>query len=298
MGTDPQSVPDASENAAANTETAVTGATGRLGGAVARLLSEAGVPVRLIVRDPARAPQLPGTTAAQAGYGDRQTAGAALQGIRTLFMVSADEAPDRLEQHFEFIDAAADAGVEHIVYTSFCGAGPDAVFTLARDHFATEEKLQASGLKYTLLRNNLYQDVLTDFAGPERIIRGPAGNGRAGFVAREDVARVAAKILAEPFAHAGFTYELTGPESLTMAEAAAIITEATGRPVSFLNETVEEAYASRARYQAPDWQVEAWVSTYTAIACGELDKVTNDVELLTGHRPLSLRELLDQRRGR
>ncbi|MFD1214664.1 SDR family oxidoreductase [Arthrobacter sp. GCM10027362] len=271
---------------------AITGATGHVGRQVARLLSESGIPARLIVRNPARAPQLPGMTTAQASFGDRQASRAALEGIRTLFMVSADEAPDRIEQHEAFINAAADAGVEHIVYTSFFGAAPDATFTLARDHFTTEEMLRASGLKHTLLRDNLYQDVLIDFAGPEGIIRGPADDGKAGFVAREDVARVAAKILAEPMPHAGFTYELTGPESLTLAEAAAIISEATGKPTSFVDETVEEAYASRARYKAPDWQLDAWVSTYTAIACGELDKVTNDVELLTGRRPLSLRELL------
>lgn len=273
---------------------AVTGATGHLGRRVARLLSGEGIAARLIVRDPARAPRLPGTTTAQAGFGDRQASRAALQGIQTLFMVSAAETPDRLEQHIAFIDAAVEAGVEHIVYTSFFGAAPDATFTLARDHYATEEKLCATGLKYTLLRDNFYLDVLTDFAGPEGVIRGPAGDGRAGFVARQDVARVAAKILADPIPHAGFTYELTGPESITLAEAAAIITEVTGKPTSYLDETVEEAYASRARYQAPDWQLDAWVSTYTAIAAGELDKVTNDVELLTGRRPLDLRELLAQ----
>ena len=276
---------------------AVTGATGKVGRQVARLLSEAGVPARLIVRDPARAPQLPGTTTAQASYGDLPASRIALLGIRTLFMVSAEESPDRLEQHVAFIDAAVEAGVEHIVYTSFFGASPDATFTLARDHFATEQKLCGTGLKYTLLRDNFYQDVLTEFAGPEGIIRGPAGDGRAGFVAREDVARVAATILETPMPHAGFTYDLTGPESLTLAEAAAIITEVTGRPTSYLDETVEEAYASRARYNAPDWQLDAWVSTYTAIASGELDKVTNDVELLTGRRPLSLRELLARPTG-
>src|SRR3954471_6416685 len=88
---------------------AVTGATGNVGRRVARLLSEAGVPARLIVRDPARAPQLPGTTTAQAAYRDRQAARIALLGIQTLFMVSAEEAPDRLEQHFAFIDAAVEA---------------------------------------------------------------------------------------------------------------------------------------------------------------------------------------------
>ncbi|HEX2247635.1 MAG TPA: SDR family oxidoreductase [Arthrobacter sp.] len=272
-------------------ETAITGATGALGGMVARLLSEAGVPARLIVRDEAKAPKLQGTTTAQADFGDKAASRRALEGIKTLFMVSASESEDRLEQHSTFIDAAVEAGVEHIVYTSFFGAGPEATFTLARTHYATEQKLRDTGMKHTLLRNNLYADILPDFADENGVIRGPAGDGKAGFVAREDVARAAAAILAQPIAHAGFAYELTGPESVNLTEAAAIIADATGRPTSFLNETVEEAYASRAHYGAPDWQLDAWVSTYTAIANGELDKTTNDVELLTGRPPLSLRDL-------
>ncbi|MFT4470477.1 SDR family oxidoreductase [Arthrobacter sulfonylureivorans] len=273
------------------TPIAVTGSTGQVGGMVASMLAEQNLPLRLILRDPSRAPQLPGTTTARAGYGDKAAVAAALDGVDTLFMVSAAEAEDRLEQHFTFIDAAIAAGVEHIVYTSFIGAAEDATFTLARDHFATEEKLRGSGLKHTLLRNNLYADILPLFADEAGVIRGPAGEGKAAFVAREDVARAAATILAEPMPHAGFTYELTGPESVTLAEAAAAIAEATGRPTSFLNETVEEAYASRAHYGAPSWQVDAWVSTYTAIEAGELDLVTHDVDLLTGRPALSLREL-------
>ena len=273
-------------------ETAITGATGSLGGMVARLLSEAGVPARLIVRDEAKAPKLQGTTTAQADFGDQTASRRALEGIKTLFMVSASESEDRLEQHSTFIDAAVEAGVEHIIYTSFFGAGPEATFTLARTHYATEQKLRETGRKHTLLRNNFYADILPHFADENGVIRGPAGDGKAGFVAREDVARAAAAILEQPVAHAGFVYELTGPESINLTEAAAIIADATGRPTSFLDETVEEAYASRAHYGAPDWQLDAWVSTYTAIANGELDKTTNDVELLTGRPPLSLRDLL------
>jgi NAD(P)H dehydrogenase (quinone) len=273
---------------------AVTGASGRLGGETARLLAAEGIPLRLVLRDASRAPALPGTTTAVASFGDPGACRRALEGIGTVFMVSAAESEDRLQQHFTFIDAAMEAGVEHIVYTSFAGADPDATFTLARDHFATEEKLRETGAKFTLLRNNFYADILPDFADRDGVIRGPAEDGRAAFVARSDVARVAAAILQQPIPHAGFTYNLTGPEALTLAEAAAILTEATGRQLSFHNETVEEAYASRAHYGAPAWQLDAWVSTYTAIARGELAKTTNDVELLTGQAPLSLHQLFSQ----
>ncbi|EMY33936.1 nucleoside-diphosphate sugar epimerase [Arthrobacter crystallopoietes BAB-32] len=273
---------------------AVTGASGRLGGTTARFLADQGVPLRLLLRDATRAPDLKGTTTAEAGFGDKEAVRRALDGIDTVFMVSAAESEDRLEQHFTFIDAAVEAGVDHIVYTSFFGAAPDATFTLARDHFATEEKLRTAGPKFTLLRNNLYADILPDFADAEGVIRGPAEDGRAGFVARSDAARAAAAILQQPIPHAGFTYELTGPEALTLDEAAAILAETTGRPMSFRNETVDEAYASRAHYGAPPWQLDAWVSTYTAIARGEMDKTTNDVELLTGQAPLSLRQLFSR----
>jgi len=128
--------------------------------------------------------------------------------------------------------------------------------------------------------------------GDDGVIRGPAGDGRAAMVARADVARVAAAVLLNPEAHADTTYDLTGPEELTLAEVAEKLSAHTGRAVSFHDETIPEAYASRAKWHAPGWQNDAWVSTYTAIAAGELAGATGDVERVTGRRPLSLDELL------
>jgi uncharacterized protein YbjT (DUF2867 family) len=113
-------------------------------------------------------------------------------------------------------------------------------------------------------------------------------------VARDDVAAVAAAVLADPGAHAGAAYELTGPEALSLAEAAALITEVTGTPTRYVEETVPEAYASRAAYGAPDWEVDAWVSTYTAIAAGEVAQVSDVVPRLTGRPATSLRDLLNR----
>lgn len=271
----------------------VTGSTGQLGGLVAQLLADAGIEQRLIVRDLARAPRLPGATAVlSGGYGDRARALPALDGVDVLFMVSASESADRLEQHRTFVDAAAAASVRHVVYTSFIGAAPAATFTLARDHWGTEEAIRASGMRYTFLRDSLYLDVLPDFAGPDGVIRGPAGHGRIGAVARGDVARAALGVLRDPGAHGNVTYELTGPEALTLDDVARIITEVTDRPTRFYDETIEEAYASRASYKAPAWQVDAWVSTYSAIKKGEMADVTTAVESLTGRAPLTLRQFL------
>ena len=291
------------------TTVAVTGATGRIGGAVARLLHGDGVRPRLLVRDPTRVSHWADDVAV-AGYGDRRAATAALAGIDVLLMVSASESADRLAQHRTFIDAAAAAGVRHVVYTSFLGAAEDAAFTLARTHWATEEHLRASGMGFTFLRDSFYADFLPDLA-VEGVIAGPAGTGRVGAVARADVARSAAAVIRDLLTsrrehaaavirdlltsrreHAAAVYELTGPEALTLAEAAAIITETTGRSTVYRDQTLEEAYASRSVYDAPEWEIDAWVSTYTAIASGSLDRVTDDVERLTGRRPLGLAELL------
>ncbi|MEV6483624.1 NAD(P)H-binding protein [Streptomyces sp. NPDC051576] len=126
----------------------VTGATGRLGGRVARRLAEQGVAQRLLTRNPERAPELPGATPVRGEYGDCEALPRCLAGARTVFMVSAPESAQRLAQHREFVDAAAKAGVAHLVYVSFFGAAPDATFTLARDHFHTEEHIRASGMAY------------------------------------------------------------------------------------------------------------------------------------------------------
>ncbi|MEH0443783.1 SDR family oxidoreductase [Streptomyces sp. B21-102] len=276
---------------------AVTGSTGRLGGRVARRLAGRGVPQTLVVRRPERAPRLPGAVAVRGDYADRAAVGEALAGISTVFMVSASESADRLAQHKAFVDAAAEAGVRHLVYVSFYGAAPDATFTLARDHFHTEEHIRASGLAYTFLRDNLYAEFVPDLVGEDGVIRGPAGQGRAAFVGQDDIADAAAAVLSRPGDHSGVAYDLTGPESLTLDEAAVILSEQIGRTVTYRPETLEEAYASRASYDAPPWQLDAWVSTYTAIASGELDGVSDAVPRLTGRPATPLADVVRAVRG-
>lgn len=273
------------------TTIAVTGASGHVGGRVARLLAD--LQPRLILRDPSRAPELEGSTVARASYDDLDAGVAALRGVDVLLMVSGSESKTRRDEHRTFIRAAAEAGVGHIVYTSFAGAAPDAKFTLGRDHFDAEQAIGETGMAHTFLRDNFYLDVLPWFADEQGVIRGPAGDGRVAAVARADVADVAATVLRSPAEHAGAAYELTGPEALTLPEVAARIAAATGKPTSFEDETVDEAYASRrAAYGAEDWQLDAWVSTYTAIRDGEAANVTDDVRRVTGHAPRSLEDVL------
>jgi uncharacterized protein YbjT (DUF2867 family) len=210
-------------------------------------------------------------------------------------MVSGSESADRLEQHRSFVDAAAEAGVRHLVYTSFYGASPAATFTLVRDHHHTEQHIERSGMTWTHLRDNLYLDFFPMLAGEDGVLRGPADDGRVAAVAQHDIAAVARAVLLDPTAHENQTYTLTGPEAVTLSEAARTMSRVLGRRFTFQDETLEEAYASRASYGAPDWQVEAWVTTYTAIASGELSGVTDDVERVTGRVPMTLVDVLTQR---
>lgn len=270
----------------------ITGATGRLGSRVARRLAAAGAAQLLLVRDPARAPELPGASTAVASFPDRDAVTVALQGVPTVLMVSASETLDRVAQHTAFVDAAAAAGVRHLVYISFDGAATDCTFTLGRDHYATEQHIRSSGMAFTFLRDNLYADFLPALVGEDGVIRGPAGDGRVAAVAQDDIADAAAAVLLDPAGHAGCTYTLTGPQALSLGEVAGILTAELGRHIDYRVETLDEAYASRSSYGAPRWQLDAWVSTYTAIAAGELATVTDDVQTLTGHAATSLVQLL------
>lgn len=265
----------------------ITGATGRVGGRVARLLAGRGTEQRLLVRSPERAPSLPGADVARLAYENTEGSRSALRGVGTLLLVSAGESADRLRQHEDVIAAAVAAGVRHVVYTSFVGASPASEFTLARDHGATEDMLRAGGLAWTFLRDSFYQEAFVDFA-VDGVIAGPAGQGRVAAVALDDVAGAAAAVLLDPRAQVGRTYDLTGPQALTLDEVAQTITRARGVETRYHEESLDEAYESRRRYGAPDWQLDAWVSTYTAIASGALEAVSGDVERITGRPAQSL----------
>ena len=111
---------------------AITGASGNIGGMVARHLNARGLPLILPLRNPAKAPDLPNTEARQLAYGDFELAKQALNGVDVLFMVSAAESPTREQEHLTLVQAASEAGVQHIVYLSFAQAALDSTFTLAR----------------------------------------------------------------------------------------------------------------------------------------------------------------------
>jgi len=194
--------------------------------------------------------------------------------------------------HAATVDSAVAAGVQHLVYLSFLNTSATATFTLSRDHYATEQHIRESGVAFTFLRASAFHEVAHYLLGPDDVMRGPAGTGRVTFVGKDDVADVAVAVLLDPSAHAGATCELTGPKSISLTDLAEVFTRSAGRPVRYVQETVDDAYASRAHLGVPQWQLDAWVSTYLQIAAGELDTVTTDVERVLHRPPKALEDYL------
>ena len=271
----------------------VTGATGHVGGLVARELAASGEAMRLLVRDPARAPQLPGAEIVHADYGDASSLDAALQEGDRVFMVSMHEGPvRRMELHRSFVDAAARNRVAHVVYLSFVNAGPEASFIHARTHGLTEQLLADTGLPWTSIRNSMYADDIPGWFDPDGVAREAGADGRMSFSYRPELAKAIAVTLREP-GHEG-TYNVTTPESVTLGELAALAAEVTGRPYRYAPATDEE-WTERWRALGRDgWELEAGQSSYEALRNGELDVVTDDYRRLTREEPLTIAQLLER----
>ncbi len=273
----------------------VTGATGQLGRLVVEQLLKRCQPQDLvaIVRDPAKAADLAeqGMTVRVAPYDDRAALEAALAGVDKLLLISSNEVGRRVPQHQNVIDAAKAAGVKHVVYTSAPKATTSSL-VLAPEHKATEEYLAASGLTYTVLRNNWYSENYTQTirnAAASGEIVSAAGQGRVASAPRADYAEAAAVVLTNE-GHENKVYELGGDQAWDFYELAAIIAEVTGRPCTY--KPVEAAeLVDRMRQAGADEGTAAFVAALdTNIAEGALAEVTGDLSRLIGRPTTPMRE--------
>ena len=270
----------------------VTGSTGHVGRLVAEQLAERGEAMRLVVRDAAGAPQLAGAEVVVADYGRPDELAAALNEGDRVFMVSVHEGPARrVPLHRSFIEAAARRGVAHIVYLSFVNAGPEAAFIHARSHGETEAMLAASGVPWTSIRNGMYADHIPGWFDPDGVLREAGADARMSFSYRAELAKAIAVTLTAP-GHEGRIYDITTPESVSLAELARIASEVTGRQYSYEPAT-DEAWDARWRdLGRAGWELESGHSSYEALRVGELDVVTDDFRELTGFAPLSIAEIV------
>lgn len=272
----------------------VTGASGYVGGLVARELAARGEPIRLLVRDAGRAPALDGAEVVEADYDDAGSLAGALGAGDRVFMVSMHEGPERrLELHRCFVDAAARAGVAQLVYLSFLGAGAGAVFVHGRSHGATEKMLQQSGVPWTAIRNGMYADDILGWFDPDGVARETGGDGRMSFSYRPELAKAIAVTLTEP-GHEGKVYDVVTPPPVSLAELARIVSEVTGRPYRY-EPVGHDEWDARWRALGRDgWQLDAGHTSYEALRAGELDVESGDYERITGEKPLTVAQVIER----
>lgn len=280
------------------TKLLVTGAAGQLGRAVLRhLLETSKVSAGDIVaasRDTSKLADLAakGIETRKADFTDENGLAAAFAGVDRILIISTDDLATpggRLKQHRTAVAAAAKAGVKHILYTSM--PNPDkSLVSFAPDHLGTEEAIKATGIPYTILRNAWYDDNYL-MSMPHNLETGTwytaYGDGKVSNISRDDCARAAAAALASPPAGSK-TLTLTGSESLTAQEIAALVSTSTGKPLNVVHVTDEQLAGGMTSAGLPDFLVKMLVSADANIRAGNFDLVTGDFEALTGQKPLPL----------
>lgn len=276
----------------------VTGASGQLGRRVVELLLEGGAgPVIATTRSVDKLTRLAaqGIEVRSADFSNPVGLKNAFAGAKRLLIISTDalEPGKRLVAHNGAIEAAVAAGVEHIVYTSLTNPGPDSPITFAVDHRETEALLVESGIPHTILRNNLYTDLFL-MSAPQAIKSGQlfaaTGQGRAGYVTREDCARAAAAALMRETETK--TYDVTGPDLVSQADLAAILSDLSGKTIAYVPITVDDLRAGMIANGLPPTTADAFASFDEAIAKGHMAVSTNAVKDLTGKAPASVRDFL------
>ncbi|MCX7622741.1 MAG: SDR family oxidoreductase [Thermomicrobium sp.] len=276
----------------------VTGASGRLGRLVVAELLER-VPASRIValaRTPDKIADLAdrGVVVRRADYNDLATLDPALAGVERLLLVSGSEVGRRIAQHRNVIEAAVRAGVRFVAYTSILHADRTPLRALAEEHLATEEALRASGLAWTFLRNSWYTENYEDRARAAAAtgeLVGATGDARIASATRADYAAAAAVVLTTD-GHAGRIYELAGDEAWTMRDLARIVSEVTGRPVTWRNLSPAEYEASLVRQGTPPPVAQILAAIEAGIAQDALFDESHQLSRLIGRPTTPLREVV------
>ena len=272
----------------------VTGATGQLGRLVVEKLKQkiAADTIVALVRNPEKAADL-GVEARTFDYTKPESLVASLKGIDKLLLISGNEIGQRLPQHKAVIEAAKQAGVKQITYTSILHADSSPL-GLAEEHLGTEVAIKESGLTYIILRNGWYTENYTGSAkgavGAGAFI-GNAGDGKIASAARVDYAEVAAVVLAGE-GHENKTYELAGDEAYTLTELAEEISRQTGKTVPYNNLTEAEYSGILKSFGLPDGLAEMLADSDTGASKGGLFDDTKQISALIGRPTTPLAKVL------
>lgn len=264
----------------------VTGAAGRTGGEVVRLLSARGIRVRALVRDPARVKGLngPGVEVVVGDLTRPATLDPAFRGTNKLFLVSSPD-PDVETLHGNAIEAAKRAGIRHVVRLSAHSANQSSTPLLLRVHGEVDERLSRSGLSFTILRpHSFFQNTLFHAAtvASDGVIYG-VQDGAIPMIDNRDVALAAAAVLTAN-GHSGRMYDLTGPEALTQTQVAEKLSVALERPVRYMD-VPPEAFREGLRGKLPEWLADAYLDLTLNYVSGRDCEMSDGFERITGKKP-------------
>jgi NAD(P)H dehydrogenase (quinone) len=282
----------------------ITGATGHLGKATIDFLLQKGISpnnISALARSAEKAEDLKakGINIKIGDYDDYASLVEAFKGVDKLLLVSGSDVVKRGEQHKNAINAAKEVGVKHIIYTSFLRKNEtetSPIAFLAQQHIDTEKFIKASGISYTLLLNGLYSDVLPMFFGEKVLETGvflPAGNGKAAFTARIDMAEAAANILTTE-RHENKEYIIANTENNDLHEVAAILGELSGKQVNYINPSKETYLETATKAGLPQEYAGMFASFSEAIEQGEFETANTDLENLLGRKPTTIKAFLTQ----
>lgn len=270
----------------------VTGASGGLGNLVlermapdAQVTAGSRTPERVHAKRPVR----------RIDFDDPVSLATGFEGAEVVLLISAGYGEDDvvIARHETAIDAAEQAGVSHIVYTSLTGAGDHLAFALP--HRWTERRLMASRADWTILRNGIYAEMSIPGAldaASTGSLTGPLGGGRLAAVAREDLADVTASVLADPADHRAKTYELVGGHAIGGADIANTVAAVTGTDITYAPSTLAELRQGLTDAGVPVWQIPIVVSTYSNIAAGFMGTTDGDLANLLNNPPRSALDVL------
>lgn len=270
----------------------VAGATGRIGSHLVRVLSERGVAVRALSRDPSRGEDLPGVEWVAADLADRERLAKVFAGAERLFLLTGNtEAMVRLQDNA--VRAAEEAGLLHVVKLSALGASDHSKSVIGLWHWIVERRLRSSSLAWTILRPHHFLQNLLDQKEAilgEGVVRSVSGDGKIPFLDTRDISEVAAAALTEP-GHGGRTHHLTGPEALSYREVTEILGRALGRSLRYVDESPEEHRQRRRAAGDPEWLIGAQlaIAAYQR-AGGPTERTTDTVERILGRPPRSARD--------
>lgn len=278
----------------------ITGPTGTVGSALLPQLAAQGATVRALAHSSAGRAQIEGH-GAEPVDGDLDEPGTleqAMDGCDHVFLLSPSS-PRQPERETRAIDIAARVGVRHVVAMSAMGASAATPVEFLRWHAQIDDHLAASGLEYTILRSAAFMQahlLPVDTVTREGVWYGMCGDGVAGFIDARDIAAVAAHVLTTP-GHVGATYELTGPEPISMPQAAMELAGVIDQQVRYVDVPPDEYRANLARAGLPDWLADSLVGLYHMVRGGHMATVTNEVEKATGRPARSYRDFVEDHRA-